>query len=184
MGLLDKLQNDGSALSVNNGQTPPTNPLSTNQSKLHAAPNGMLGASMAQSINANLPGFFEYRDGVQNVVPTITSLSKFGQHSYYHNVGPNNPFFGESLLHASPQGAPGFSLTGLVGSSAIPNVTSVQQHFILNHVFRYDDGVNNSPPNPSTLDLNGAIPQFSNHGNPLGFQATNLPYSLNVITDP
>ena len=58
-------------------------------------------------------------------------------------------------------------------------------NFYINHVFVYDDGIpNNSPPNPSTLDLNGAIPQFSNHGNPLGFQATNLPYSLNVITDP
>tara|TARA_R110000822_G_scaffold52136_1_gene135122 strand:- start:645 stop:1193 length:549 start_codon:yes stop_codon:yes gene_type:complete len=182
MGLLDKLQNDGSALSVNNGQAPPTNPLSTDQSKLHATSGGGPGASFGNNnLNTNLPGFFEYRDGVQNVVPSMTTLSKFGIHNQLHNVGPDNPSFGASLLHASPQGAPGFSLTGLLGPGSGGNLVN----FYINHVFVYDDGIpNNSPPNPSTLDLNGAIPQFSNHGNPLGFQATNLPYSLNVITDP
>ena len=34
MGLLDKLQNDGSTLSVNNGQTVTPNPLSTDHLNL------------------------------------------------------------------------------------------------------------------------------------------------------
>ena len=169
MGLIDKLQNDGSPLSVNNGQTPPTNPLATVHSQLHATHGGGLGASMDVGINSNLPGFAGYRDGVQNAVPQLTSLSKNGEHATLHNVGQGNASIMASAQHANAAGSlPGYSLNSGFG----PGSSNTQIDFVLNNVLSYDDGVPGWHfPSPSTLDMDGTIPygmyyDFNTIGNP------------------
>ena len=53
MGLLDMLTTNGSVLSYNDGKTPSTNQLATNQSTLHANAAGLPGYSL-NGANTNL----------------------------------------------------------------------------------------------------------------------------------
>lgn len=79
MGLLDKLQTQGSPLSTGNGQTPPTNIGATNQSKLHAngnQPGYSLDGSNQSQVNT---AFQAYNDGVNNLLPQPSQLDLNGQ---------------------------------------------------------------------------------------------------------
>lgn len=69
MGLLDKLQNNGSTLTAYNGNTPPTNPLSTSLSKLHDSYSTT--GDNASQVNAD---FQAYLDGTLNALPQPTNL--------------------------------------------------------------------------------------------------------------
>lgn len=69
MGLLDKLQNNGSALTAYNGNTPSINPLATQLSKLHDSYSTT--GDNASQVNAN---FQAYLDGIANALPQPTIL--------------------------------------------------------------------------------------------------------------
>jgi len=69
MGLLDKLQNNGSTLTAYNGTTPSINPLATQLSKLHDSYSTT--GDNASQVNANFQG---YLDGTINVLPQPTNL--------------------------------------------------------------------------------------------------------------
>ena len=69
MGLIDKLQNNGSALTAYNGNTPSINPLATQLSKLHDS-YSTTGDNAAQ-VNAD---FQAYLDGNINALPQPTNL--------------------------------------------------------------------------------------------------------------
>jgi hypothetical protein len=88
-GLLDKLTNDGSILSYDNGQTPVTNPGATQQSKLHANGNQAgysLNGSEFNDVNA---AYQSYKDGYNNALPMPTQLDLNGQRPQsYSNTGP------------------------------------------------------------------------------------------------
>lgn len=78
MGLLTKLTTEGSPYSVGNGATPPTNPLATQQSKLHAdgnAPGYSLNGSHFSDVN---DAFQQYNDGALNVLPQPSLLDRDG----------------------------------------------------------------------------------------------------------
>lgn len=83
MGLIDKLQNDGSIYSVSNGQTITPNPLSTDQSKMHGTLDGKPGYSLVGTKPEGLedvPLFYkQYDDGVVNPLPLPSRLDLFGQ---------------------------------------------------------------------------------------------------------
>jgi hypothetical protein len=72
MGLIDKLQNNGSPLSIANGGQVDTNPLATNQSKLHIY---SLDGTGAQLINSQ---YQQYVDGVNNPLPMPSQLDLNG----------------------------------------------------------------------------------------------------------
>ena len=79
MGLLDKLTNEGSSLSAYDGATPSTNPLATQQSKLHVdgnAPGYSLDGAQAGTVATQ---FNDYLDGVTNQLPffMVSLLSLF-----------------------------------------------------------------------------------------------------------
>ena len=77
MGLLDKLTNEGSSLSTYDGATPSTNPLATQQSKLHADGNAP-GYSL-DGAQANLATQFnDYLDGITNPLPLPSQLDLNG----------------------------------------------------------------------------------------------------------
>jgi hypothetical protein len=69
MGLLEKLQNNGSALTAYDGNTPSINPLATNLSKLHDS-YSTTGDNAAQ-VNAD---FQAYLDGTLNALPQPSIL--------------------------------------------------------------------------------------------------------------
>lgn len=78
MGLLDKLTNEGSSLSTYDGATPSTNPLATQQSKLHAdgnAPGYSLDGIQAGIVATQ---FNDYLDGVTNQLPLPSQLDMNG----------------------------------------------------------------------------------------------------------
>lgn len=78
MGLLDKLTIEGSALSAYDGTNPPTNPLATQQSKLHAdggAPGYSLNGANANLVTTQYNG---YEDGVGNQIPLPSQLDLNG----------------------------------------------------------------------------------------------------------
>ena len=78
MGLLDKLTNEGSSLSTYDGATPSTNPLATQQSKLHAdgnAPGYSLDGAQASTVATQ---FNNYLDGVTNQLPLPSQLDMNG----------------------------------------------------------------------------------------------------------
>jgi len=79
MGLLNKLQQQGSAYSEYDGTNPPTNPLATNLSQLHAGAGGTAGYSLNGSnqsqVNIN---YNAYLDGVSNALPTPSQLDLNG----------------------------------------------------------------------------------------------------------
>ena len=78
MGLLDKLQNNGSILTAYNGNTPPTNPLSTSLSKLHDSYSTT--GNNASQVNVD---FQAYLDGNVNALPQPTNLDLSAAPSKY-----------------------------------------------------------------------------------------------------
>jgi hypothetical protein len=97
MGLLDKLTTQGSAYTAYDGTNPPTNPLATQQSKLHAdgnAPGYSLNGAQASTVSTQ---FNAYDDGITNPLPlpsqldmngTIPAVSPGGQGIPYLNNLP------------------------------------------------------------------------------------------------
>jgi hypothetical protein len=97
MGLLDKLTTQGSAYTAYDGTNPPTNPLATQQSKLHAdgnAPGYSLNGAQASTVATQ---FNAYDDGITNPLPlpsqldmngTIPAVSPGGQGIPYLNNLP------------------------------------------------------------------------------------------------
>jgi hypothetical protein len=69
MGLLDKLQQQGSILTAYNGNTPSINPLATQLSKLHDSYSTT--GDNASQVNAD---FQAYLDGTINILPQPTNL--------------------------------------------------------------------------------------------------------------
>jgi hypothetical protein len=79
MGLLDQLQQQGSAYSEYNGTQPPVNPLATAQSKLHADGAGVPGYSLNGNFSSQVnTDYNAYLDGVTNVVPFPSNLDTNG----------------------------------------------------------------------------------------------------------
>ncbi len=78
MSLLNKLTQQGSVLSANNGGPIATNPLATKQSKLHADGSNpgysLNGANASQVNNA----YQEYKDGAVNALPQPSQLDLNG----------------------------------------------------------------------------------------------------------
>ena len=78
MGILTKLTTEGSAYSAYDGGTPPTNPLATQQSKLHAdgnAPGYSLDGANASIVTTQYNG---YDDGTPNQIPLPSLLDLNG----------------------------------------------------------------------------------------------------------
>jgi hypothetical protein len=75
MGLKDRLQQAGSSLTAYDGNTPPINPLATNQSTLHAIASGQPGYSVS-GINSNIVNgqYQQYQDGAPNSLPFPSNL--------------------------------------------------------------------------------------------------------------
>ena len=147
------------------GNTPAVNPLSTNQSILHATPTGLPGHSLDAPFSS-VPGFADYNDGVNNTLPFPSSLDR----TNFIGVGVGNSLIMQSKLHATPAGNPGYSLDGSFINEAQSNAN-----------LTYDDGVPNTVPLPSQIDLNGVIPATSNHNNPVpGASTQALPYINNL----
>lgn len=74
MGILDRLIQGGSPYSLDNGNTPPINPLATQQSKMHAD-----GTAPGYSIDGDFFGdvndaYQMYRDGLSNPLPQPSQL--------------------------------------------------------------------------------------------------------------
>jgi hypothetical protein len=79
MGLLNKLQQGGSTLTAFNGNTPSINNLSTNQSNLHATPDGIAGYSLDGNFESNVNTSFQsYLDGANNILPQPSQLDLGG----------------------------------------------------------------------------------------------------------
>jgi hypothetical protein len=78
MGLLSKLQTAGSILSIANGGQVSTNPLATQQSKLHAdgnAPGYSVNGANASLVNSQ---YQQYVDGAPNILPQPSQLDLNG----------------------------------------------------------------------------------------------------------
>jgi hypothetical protein len=78
MGLLNKLQTAGSTLSIANGGQVATNPLATQQSKLHAdgnAPGYSVNGANASLVNSQ---YQQYVDGAPNILPQPSQLDLNG----------------------------------------------------------------------------------------------------------
>jgi hypothetical protein len=78
MGLLDKLTTVGSSLTAHNGNNPPINPLSTQQSKLHAdgdTPGYSLNGAQLDTVSTQ---FNAYDDGITNPLPLPSQLDMNG----------------------------------------------------------------------------------------------------------
>jgi len=79
MGLLDKLNNQGSVLTVYDGKTPKINPLATKQSQLHAngsQPGYSLDGSNAIIVSTD---YTAYNDGYNNALPQPSQLDLNGK---------------------------------------------------------------------------------------------------------
>lgn len=72
MGLLDRLLKGGSPLTPYNGETPPTNPLSTQQSQLHSY---SISGQFFSNVN---DAYQSYLDGVNNILPQPSQLDLNG----------------------------------------------------------------------------------------------------------
>lgn len=74
MGLLNRLQTQGSTLSNLNGTTATINPLTTNQSPLHALV-GEAGYSVNGAFTSEVTNYWnQYDDGVSNALPLPSTL--------------------------------------------------------------------------------------------------------------
>lgn len=91
MGLLEKLQQGASNLTPFNGDTPPTNPLATAQSKMHDS-YSITGQNMG-AVNAD---YQQYLDGANNILPTPSQLDLGG-------TPPNTSPTGQSLPYTLNQ---------------------------------------------------------------------------------
>lgn len=79
MGLLDKLNNQGSVLTIYDGKTPKINPLATKQSQLHAngnQPGYSLDGSNAIIVSTD---YTAYNDGYNNALPQPSQLDLNGK---------------------------------------------------------------------------------------------------------
>jgi hypothetical protein len=97
MGLLDMLTNQGTPLSYGNGNTPPTNPLATKQSTMHAdgaAPGYSLDGSDFSDVNNN---YQQYNDGDPNFLPQPSGLDINGQIPSVALNDPNTPSINNSF---------------------------------------------------------------------------------------
>ena len=80
MGLLTKLQQQGSLYSEYDGINPPTNPLATNLSQLHAGAGGTAGYSLNGSAAAIVSAdYTAYNDGYNNALPQPSQLDLNGK---------------------------------------------------------------------------------------------------------
>ena len=113
MGLLTKLTTNGSNLSINDGLTPATNPLTTPGNSIHST--GIVNNSYSlNGSNVNAIGAFvaQYEDGINNPLPQPSNLDLNG----LIPVGPlnagtipiNNSFAGGAYLNNLPE-------VGLIG---------------------------------------------------------------------
>tara|TARA_R100000900_G_scaffold20518_3_gene16783 strand:+ start:36 stop:380 length:345 start_codon:yes stop_codon:yes gene_type:complete len=99
MGLLDKLQTNGSTLSTNNGGTittipggPVGNNLITNNSGLHADAAGNAGHSLdGSNINLTSLNYANYNDGIVNPLPAPSTIDLNGQAPTIAGHGNNTP---------------------------------------------------------------------------------------------
>jgi hypothetical protein len=97
MGLFDKLTGQGSVYSYGNGQTPPTNPGATQQSKLHTD-----GTQPGYSLNGSNFGdvnnaYQSYNDGVGNILPQPSLLDINGTPPVGPLSDPNTPSINNSF---------------------------------------------------------------------------------------
>lgn len=79
MGLIDKLKNQGTPLSLSNGKDITPNPLTTSTSKLHAngnQPGYSLDGSNASEVTAQ---YSSYVDGAPNILPQPSQLDIVGK---------------------------------------------------------------------------------------------------------
>jgi hypothetical protein len=78
MGILTKLTTQGSAFTSYDGNTPPVNPLATQQSKLHV--NGNQPGYSLNGANASLvtTQYNAYEDGTPNQIPLPSLLDNNG----------------------------------------------------------------------------------------------------------
>ena len=113
MGLLTKLTTNGSNLSINDGLTPATNPLTTPGNSIHST--GIVNNSYSlNGSNVNAIGAFvaQYEDGINNPLPQPSNLDLNG----LTPTGPlnagtipiNNSFAGGAYLNNLPE-------VGLIG---------------------------------------------------------------------
>jgi hypothetical protein len=107
MGLLNKLTGQGSVYSYGNGQTPPTNPGATQQSKLHAdgnTPGYSIDGSDFGEVN---DAYQSYNDGVVNFLPQpslldINGITPVGPLSDPNTPSINNSFANGQYLNNLP----------------------------------------------------------------------------------
>ena len=99
MGLLNKLQSNGSTLSTNNGGTvasipggPVGNNLITNNSGLHADAAGNAGHSLDGTNASNVvQNYANYNDGIVNPLPLPSAIDLNGQAPTIAGHGNNTP---------------------------------------------------------------------------------------------
>lgn len=87
MGLIDKLQSGGSTLTPYNGNTPPVNPLATQQSKMHDSYS--ITGDNSSDVNSN---YQEYLDGTMNMLPTPSQLDLGGTAPTVSRSGQSLPY--------------------------------------------------------------------------------------------
>jgi hypothetical protein len=87
MGLIDKLQQGDSNLTPFNGNTPPTNPLATAQSKMHDSYS--ITGQNAGTVNSD---YQQYLDGAINILPTPSQLDLGGVNPSISPTGQALPY--------------------------------------------------------------------------------------------
>jgi hypothetical protein len=118
MGLLDKLTIDGSSLSINDGNTPFTNPLATGTS-LHSDGTPGNSYSLNGTNAATISNLYaQYEDGDVNPleqpsVLDINGLVPIGPLSDPGTPSINNTFAGGAYLNNLPEGG------GLIGDTNV-----------------------------------------------------------------
>lgn len=87
MGLIDKLQSGDSTLTPYNGNTPPVNPLATQQSQMHDSYS--ITGDNSSGVNSN---YQEYLDGTMNMLPTPSQLDLGGVPPTVSRSGQSLPY--------------------------------------------------------------------------------------------
>lgn len=87
MGLIDKLQQGASNLTPFNGDTPPTNPLATAQSKMHDS-----YSITGQNVGVVNSEYQQYLDGTNNLLPTPSQLDLGGVNPSISPTGQALPY--------------------------------------------------------------------------------------------
>jgi hypothetical protein len=106
MGLLTKLTTNGSNLSINDGLTPATNPLTTPGNSIHST--GIVNNSYSlNGSNANTIGALvaQYEDGINNPLPQPSNLDLQGltPPQYLNNLPEGGGLIGDTNI-ATPFG--------------------------------------------------------------------------------